>query len=174
MGCRTKSEKHDLKLNSNESPGQKTRCFQNLNPGPLKPITQPLLCKVLHWALWAHKPLSSAMQEAESMLTLTHLEGKEPGFQLGHWSFHDFTCPNLKRQRLKKSAPTSAANFTGSVSGSEGSYAGFNVLLPLSCFIIFLHGTPHFILLWFCKLLSLTYKDARLLQSCPTLQPHGL
>ena len=108
------------------------------------------------------------------MLTLTHLEGKEPGFQLGHWSFHDFTCPNLKRQRLKKSAPTSAANFTGSVSGSEGSYAGFNVLLPLSCFIIFLHGTPHFILLWFCKLLSLTYKDARLLQSCPTLQPHGL
>ena len=103
------------------------------------------------------------------MLTLTHLEGKEPGFQLGHWSFHDFTCPNLKRQRLKKSAPTSAANFTGSVSGSEGSYAGFNVLLPLSCFIIFLHGTPHFILLWFCKLLSLTYKDARLLQSCPTL-----
>ena len=125
VGYRTKSEKHDLKLNSNESPGLKTRCFQNLNPGPLKPLTQ-------HWVLWAHKPLSDAMQEVESMLPLTHLEGKQPGFQLGHWSFHNFTCPTIKRQRLEKSDPTSGARFTGSVSGSEGSYAGFNVLLPLS------------------------------------------
>lgn len=132
VGYRTKSEKHDLKLNSNESPRLKTRCFQNLNPGPLKPLTQPLLCKVLHWLLWAHKPLSNDMQEAESMLPLTHLEGKEPGFQLGHWSFHDVTCSTLKRQRLEKSDPTSAASSTGSVSGSGGSYAGFNVLLSLS------------------------------------------
>ena len=72
------------------------------------------------------------MQEAESMLPLTHLEGKQPGFHLGHWSFHDFTCLTLKRQRLEKSDPTSGASFTGSVSGSEGSYAGFNILLPLS------------------------------------------